>query len=193
MKNNCVKCGTHKNKTKHHIIPQCYTRHFVEYGFTNNTISLCRKCHNVYEEKALRIKKQLVKLCFTPERLMAIELIKDIDQFDDNRRKKTKRSDEDIFEEKWKCLKELVPGISITETCGFDRRHEEQEAVYKYFKIVGFDVLIEIWKDSIEEFLEDCVPVINLKTLNSRTPQKPKKRHALPYEPKLKEYFYNDV
>lgn len=53
-KSQCDKCGTDRNITHHHIVPQCFTQ-FLEVDYPGiwksrfNRSWICRKCHNNYE------------------------------------------------------------------------------------------------------------------------------------------------
>lgn len=62
MPNNCVVCGTHKNLSRHHIVPHCYRMFFPEELKCHSwydILPLCRPCHDEYELIALGKKKEL--------------------------------------------------------------------------------------------------------------------------------------
>ena len=60
--NLCVVCGTKLDLTRHHIIPSCFRTHmkFKEYC-SHDILPICRKCHDIYEEVATKVKKELIE------------------------------------------------------------------------------------------------------------------------------------
>jgi len=64
-KNICVVCGTDKDLTRHHIIPQCYTKYFTKhFDITNSShdiVLICHKHHKFYEHRAMCFKNKIFK------------------------------------------------------------------------------------------------------------------------------------
>ena len=62
--NKCVVCGAEERLSRHHIVPQCYRRHFpekVKNHSSHDVVLLCRKCHHSYERIADDLKNVLAK------------------------------------------------------------------------------------------------------------------------------------
>ena len=49
----CLKCGTEKTITRHHVIPKVHLSHFGIKNLGAPTVSLCQKCHCDIERKIL--------------------------------------------------------------------------------------------------------------------------------------------
>lgn len=63
--NVCVVCGSKHDLSKHHVVPKCYRKHFVdEYKSyaSHDVLLLCIDCHNAYESIAEKYKKDMIKL-----------------------------------------------------------------------------------------------------------------------------------
>ncbi len=63
IKNICCGCGIDKNLTLHHVFPHCYKKYLpLEYKTHDhsNVLCLCRECHNQYEIKADKVKRELI-------------------------------------------------------------------------------------------------------------------------------------
>ena len=62
--NKCVVCGTEENLSKHHIVPQCYRRHFPSDNkdhSSHDVVLLCPKCHHSYERFADKLKNEFAE------------------------------------------------------------------------------------------------------------------------------------
>jgi hypothetical protein len=65
FKNVCVVCGGTKDLSHHHVVPDCYRRHFPRAGkeqfgrWMYDVLLLCASCHERYEGTAWRFKKEL--------------------------------------------------------------------------------------------------------------------------------------
>ncbi|KAI9358816.1 hypothetical protein BD770DRAFT_69533 [Pilaira anomala] len=61
--NICVSCGGNQYLTIHHVVPEMY-RHWmplaVKSKSSRDLLLLCKNCHNVYEDKAMKFKKKCV-------------------------------------------------------------------------------------------------------------------------------------
>ncbi len=49
----CLKCGTNKQITKHHVIPKTHVDHYKMKKHDAPTVSLCVKCHRTIEDRIL--------------------------------------------------------------------------------------------------------------------------------------------
>lgn len=78
--NKCVVCGTPKNLTRHHVVPQCYRKHFpvsLKKGVSHDVLAVCNKCHADIEREYDLLKVELSKSYDAP--LNGIGLVYDQD------------------------------------------------------------------------------------------------------------------
>lgn len=71
IKNICCVCGTDNKLTRHHVLPHCFKKYLPQkYKSHQNTnvVCLCRDCHNQYEIKADKVKKELIDKAMPPEK-----------------------------------------------------------------------------------------------------------------------------
>lgn len=66
FKNMCVVCGTTRDLSHHHIVPDCYRRYFPRIQdnvgrWMYDVLLLCVACHIRYEEMAFELKTQISK------------------------------------------------------------------------------------------------------------------------------------
>jgi hypothetical protein len=66
FKNICVVCGISENLSHHHIVPDCYRRHFprtreTRGGWMHDVLLLCIDCHSQYEPRAHELKVEIAK------------------------------------------------------------------------------------------------------------------------------------
>lgn len=62
MKKKCIVCESKIDLTKHHLFPQCFGKQLKWYYFDdiiNETTTICRKCHDIYEHRAHILKKDI--------------------------------------------------------------------------------------------------------------------------------------
>src|SRR5579871_1215479 len=66
FKNRCVVCGSEDGLSHHHIVPNCYRRHWPrtsqELGrWMYDVLLLCIPCHKTYEKRAHELKVEIAK------------------------------------------------------------------------------------------------------------------------------------
>lgn len=64
MQNRCVNCGSKQHLTRHHVVPNCYRKHFPLSKKSHNfhdIVAMCPACHETYEGFALELKTKLAK------------------------------------------------------------------------------------------------------------------------------------
>lgn len=64
FKNRCVVCGTEQELSHHHIVPDCYRKHFPrvpdKFGrWMYDVLLLCVDCHGRYEKRAWELKEKI--------------------------------------------------------------------------------------------------------------------------------------
>lgn len=60
--NKCVVCAAEKNLTRHHVVPQCYRKHFpisLKKGVSHDIVVTCMKCHAKAEREYDLLKTTL--------------------------------------------------------------------------------------------------------------------------------------
>ncbi|KAI8384983.1 uncharacterized protein BYT42DRAFT_564288 [Radiomyces spectabilis] len=63
-KNVCVACGSDQQLTLHHVVPEMYRRWMplvIKSKSSRDILPLCKICHNLYEDEAMKLKKHYVK------------------------------------------------------------------------------------------------------------------------------------
>ncbi len=79
MSNKCVNCGTEDYLSRHHVVPYCYRKHFPLNRKSHNfhdVLSMCMKCHVLYERKADELKLILASKYNAPINGIVDELTK---------------------------------------------------------------------------------------------------------------------
>lgn len=65
IKKYCVVCGTNKDLTRHHVIPNFISR--ILNAEDRDTLPICRKCHDIFETEFSKRKGNLLKHNFLNE------------------------------------------------------------------------------------------------------------------------------
>lgn len=68
--NKCVVCGTNKDLTKHHVIPQSFRKHFpvsFKSRSSHDVLALCREHHDLYNLSEVVFRKELAERFRVPE------------------------------------------------------------------------------------------------------------------------------
>lgn len=160
----CVCCGTKDNLTKHHVVPQQYFPYLpIEFKEFNHhdLLSMCRKCHNEYESKAINLKDKIYK-DFVPmyyRRLMRdINLIKCLIY-----KRDYKKNDPVKIKNKIDKILEKYDGL-ITEDYEFDINRYLIDTLsvktfvliwrYHFYESMDLKFLPKIWKPDNKYFLD---------------------------------------
>lgn len=64
LENKCVCCGSHKELTKHHVVPYVFRKRFPVKFKSNNhydVLALCVDCHEEYEVHATKLKNDMIE------------------------------------------------------------------------------------------------------------------------------------
>lgn len=64
LENKCVCCGSHKELTKHHVVPYVFRKRFPVKFKSNNhydVLALCVDCHEKYEVHATKLKNDMIE------------------------------------------------------------------------------------------------------------------------------------
>lgn len=81
--NKCVVCGNTKDLTRHHVIPQCYRKHFpisLKKGVSHDVVATCVKCHAKAEREYDILKVELAKSYSAPLNGIGLTFDHDLDR-----------------------------------------------------------------------------------------------------------------